>query len=590
MPSRTWSARDSAATGCETRPTPPHQNPMRTNRLAMAILGLLALLVFHARVRLSVLDPRNVGWMQVGDWPHYLQGWSFYRWDSWRFPIGYFSNLLHPVGTSTGLTDSIPWLALIFKIFDPWLPRSFQYFGLYLLLCFFLQGFVGFRIMMLLSRDRLHSMLSAAFLMVAPALLDRIIHIALCSHWMVLSLILWNVSSARSPESSGVCCRKATALNLLAAVTHPYLWAMTFVMSLTLFARPWRERGASAEVASSFVFWTLLQIVLAVLGWWVFGYLVLGSVEEGGFGSYAGNLAGFFDSAGKTALAPQIGAVGSPPRGVRLRRAGNRFDRRDSARSLGEAHGVRRRRERSQMVGPLASEQPVFSAARDDHGSLAVLSRSLQPPVPVARTGSRRIPRQRAFLLAALLLRRPLSSLEISPRVSLAGGHRVSSFAARSPSVRPETVLVPERSREPTHPPGGCRSLLANGGACVPASGVVAPGKRETVRPQPSVRAGTGARLHFLCRRPAHEHQRRGRVACPAGGDSSGLQGDPTGPVGGSPGARDPIRPPTGDSPEKDPGFTQKLLLSRDRPLRGLRRRPLRSSAQSTSATVLGRR
>ncbi len=282
---------------------------MRTNRLSMAILGLLALLVFHARVRLSVLDPGNVGWMQTGDWPHYLQGWSFYRWDSWRFPIGYFSNLLHPVGTSTGLTDSIPWLALICKIFDPWLPRSFQYFGFYLLLCFFLQGFLGFRIMMLLSRDRLHSMLTAAFLMVAPALLNRVVHIALCSHWMVLSLILWNVSSARSPESSGVCRRKATALNLLAAVTHPYLWAMTFVMSLPLFARRWRER---AEVASSFVFWTLLQIVLAVLGWWVFGYLVLGSVEEGGFGRYAGNLTGFFDSAGKTALAPQIGVIGSP--------------------------------------------------------------------------------------------------------------------------------------------------------------------------------------------------------------------------------------------------------------------------------------
>ena len=284
---------------------------MRTNRLAMAILGLLALLVFHARVRLSVLDPRNVGWMQTLDWPHYLQGWSFYRWDSWRFPVGYFTNLLHPVGTSTGLTDSIPWLALIFKIFDPWLPRPFQYFGLYLLLCFVLQGLVGFKIMMLLSRDRLHSMLSAAFLMVAPVFLDRIIHIALCSHWMILSLILWNVSSARSPESFPACRRKATALNFLAAVTHPYVWAMTFVMSLCLFARPWRERGASAAAASSFVCWTLLQIVLALLGWWVFGYLVLDSVREVGFGSYSGNLVGFFDSAGKTALVPRISAVGS---------------------------------------------------------------------------------------------------------------------------------------------------------------------------------------------------------------------------------------------------------------------------------------
>jgi hypothetical protein len=285
---------------------------MKTNRLDVAILGLLALLVLHARVRLSVLDPTHIGWMQAGDWPNHLQGWSFYRWDAWRFPIGYFSNLLHPVGTSTGLTDSIPWLALMLKLFDAWLPRPLQYFGLYLLLCFFLQGLVGFRIMMLLSQDRLHSMLSAAFLLVAPVLLDRVGHIALCSHWLILSLILWNLSSARWPQSTRICCRKATALNLLAAVTHPYLWVMTFVMSLPLFARPWQKRGPSIAAARSFVLWMFLQIVLSGLGWWVMGYLVVGSFEAAGSGTYSGNLPGFLDSAGRTALAPRISAVQPP--------------------------------------------------------------------------------------------------------------------------------------------------------------------------------------------------------------------------------------------------------------------------------------
>src|SRR5262249_47630147 len=161
--------------------------------------------------------------------------------------------------------------------FDPWLPSSFQYFGLYLVLCFFLQGFVGFRIMMLLSGDRLHSMLSAAFLMIAPVLLARVNHIALCSHWMILALILWNLSSARSPPSFEACRRKATVLNLLATVTHPYIWAMTFVLSLALFAQSRRRGSVSSRVASSFVFWALLQVVLAVLAWWLFGYLVLDS-------------------------------------------------------------------------------------------------------------------------------------------------------------------------------------------------------------------------------------------------------------------------------------------------------------------------
>jgi hypothetical protein len=278
----------------------------KADLLCVAVLALLAVAVLHARMRLAVLDPGYVDWMRNGDWPNHFLGWSFYRWDSWRFPIGSFSNLLHPVGTSTGLTDSIPWLALICKILDPWLPRSFQYFGLYLLACFFLQGLIGFRILMLLSRDRLYSMVSAAFLMVAPVLLDRIIHIALCSQWMVLALILWNLSSARSPRSSRLCCRKATALNLLAAVTHPYLWIMTFALSLPLFARAKAAGSPAGEIRTSFALWTSLQLVLVALAWWGFGYLVLGSVEEYGFGIYGGRLAGFFNSAGRTALVPPL--------------------------------------------------------------------------------------------------------------------------------------------------------------------------------------------------------------------------------------------------------------------------------------------
>lgn len=287
---------------------------MKTNRLDVAVLAGLALLVFHGRMRLAVLDPRNVGWMQQGDWPHYLAGWSFYRWDAWRFPIGYFSNLLHPVGTSTGLTDSIPWLALVCKLLDPWLPHPFQYFGFYLLLCFFLQGLIGFRIMRLLTQDRLHALLSAALLMAAPVLLDRLNHVALCSQWMILALILWNIASARAPESTQTCCRKATLLNFLAAVTHPYVWAMTFLLSLPLFARRGRQRGG-ARGARSFLGWVLLQPILAALGWWVFGYLVLGSAQETGFGYYGGRLWGFFDAAGRTKLTPRLSAPGGSPEG-----------------------------------------------------------------------------------------------------------------------------------------------------------------------------------------------------------------------------------------------------------------------------------
>lgn len=303
--SQTSSARDSAAIAVERATPSAEPAARRADLLCIVGLGLLALAVLHARLGLFIVDPTNLGWMQKGDWLNYLHGWSFYRFDDWRFPLGYFSSLLHPVGTSTGLTDSIPWLALIGKALDPLLPRSFQYFGAYLLLCFFLQGLLGFRIMMLLSGDRLHSLLSAAFLMAAPVLLDRVIHIALCSQWLVLAMILWNLQSAKSLRPPAVYGRRASALNLLAAVTHPYLWVMTFVLSLPLFVRPLRQGVSWARILSAAA-WIALQIVLAVLGWWAFGYLTMGSVEDGGFGDYAGGFLGFFNSAGKTTFVPAI--------------------------------------------------------------------------------------------------------------------------------------------------------------------------------------------------------------------------------------------------------------------------------------------
>ena len=310
--SRTWSARDSAATGCETRPTPPHQNPMRTNRLAMAILGLVALLVFHARVGLSVLDPRNVGWMQVGDWPHYLQGWSFYRWDSWRFPIGYFSNLLHPVGTSTGLTDSIPWLAMIFKIFNPGCP--FLSVLRPLPPAVFLPA--GFR--------RLQNDDAALAGSASPDAERRIsdggsrpsgpdqAHRSLFPFGDPLADPL-ECLERQIAKSSGVCCRKATALNLLAPVTTRM--SGRYVRHVADSVRPaMAGKGRLCRGRILFVFWTLLQIVLVVLGSWVFGYLLPGLVEAGGFGTYAGDLAGFFDWRGSQRSHRKSAQSHLPPR------------------------------------------------------------------------------------------------------------------------------------------------------------------------------------------------------------------------------------------------------------------------------------
>jgi hypothetical protein len=58
----------------------------------------------------------------------------------WHFPVGLIDTLSYPISVSVIYTDSIPVLALIFKLFRNILPQHFQYFGMFGLLSFAFMG------------------------------------------------------------------------------------------------------------------------------------------------------------------------------------------------------------------------------------------------------------------------------------------------------------------------------------------------------------------------------------------------------------------------------------------------------------------
>ena len=81
-----------------------------------------------------------------GDWvPHYF-GWHYFRHEPWHWPPGAVHGYYAPLGTSIGLTDSIPLVGYALKPFAAWLPTPFQYLGPFLLASFALQGALGARL------------------------------------------------------------------------------------------------------------------------------------------------------------------------------------------------------------------------------------------------------------------------------------------------------------------------------------------------------------------------------------------------------------------------------------------------------------
>jgi hypothetical protein len=96
--------------------------------------------------------------------------------------------------SSIVFTDSIPLASFLFKPFSIILGSSFQYFGLWIWLCFVLQYHFAHRIISKFSTEQLTITLSSLFFVISPPFLYRMIHdgsghIALVSHFLILAAI-----------------------------------------------------------------------------------------------------------------------------------------------------------------------------------------------------------------------------------------------------------------------------------------------------------------------------------------------------------------------------------------------------------------
>lgn len=186
---------------------------------ASLLAGLFCISVFGYKILL----PTNTDWLYAnGDISQHQIGWDFFRHDAWRMPLGSMKNLATPEGSSLVYMDSIPLVAIVFKVFSPILPEHFQYLGLWGLLAFVLQGALGSLIIRKYTRDPLLIVLGTMFIVTAPILLFRsYAHTALSTQWLILAgfcLVLYR-DKIRSRITSIALW---TALFAVAAGIHPY--------------------------------------------------------------------------------------------------------------------------------------------------------------------------------------------------------------------------------------------------------------------------------------------------------------------------------------------------------------------------------
>lgn len=244
-------------------------NNIRSIRSSLWIPVSLGMALFISLGGLTILPPDSLGWLMRGflDPPTYQLGWEFFRDTPWMFPLGANPDYGMALGSSIVFSDSLPLFALPFKLLGPVLPDTFQYFGLWILVCFILQAVFGYLVFSRFTSNRWLLMLGTSLLLLMPAYLMRMtIHLSIAGQWLLLAGF-YLYFSERFRGRFWVC------LLIVAVFVHAYLlvmlgaiWAADLLQRLVK-----REHGFGQSVVQF-----IAGIALVILVMWLLGYFMLG--------------------------------------------------------------------------------------------------------------------------------------------------------------------------------------------------------------------------------------------------------------------------------------------------------------------------
>lgn len=233
----------------------------------------------------SFLRGQSTFWQtDAQDITQYMAGFNLYFSAPWQHPLLAFNSLNYPEGTRATFVDIIPLYALFLKIVVPSTWAPFNPYGAWVGVCFVLQAIGAWWVARELRSGSWAFMLGLlALMLMTPALLNRIGHISLMSHWILVFAIALYLRGWR---------RKAIPMAgwILLLTSAFYINIYLFVMAVGVYAAAavslMQARGVRYWLHVSGPLWVLLiSLPLTLLP------LPQGGVtQEWGFGYYSMNV------------------------------------------------------------------------------------------------------------------------------------------------------------------------------------------------------------------------------------------------------------------------------------------------------------
>jgi hypothetical protein len=222
----------------------------------------------------SILTDRtDIRWLVMGDRAFGLLGWLDYLRHPWSFPLSTSSHYLYPLPTNVALTDSVPLLTFIAKIFAADEFSVWHPYGYWLVVCFSLQAvFANLIAHQLLAGSFILRFAFTLIVTIAPPLFFRNGHLSLMAHWVLLAAFL--IGTAGPRVAHVVNYLTWVVLTAVAALIHPYWPPMVLVIAASVYFNSARTSVSPRSLSYAGALVRFLGLVITALaGFWMLGIL-----------------------------------------------------------------------------------------------------------------------------------------------------------------------------------------------------------------------------------------------------------------------------------------------------------------------------
>ena len=234
---------------------------IRRDRVApFAVLGALALALFSAFFHWQILDISNAAWLLRGT-DNGENALGLHAWLHDPAPGFLRTGLLNaPEGTGLLFTDSNPLLSALVFPFRGLLPADAQVIGWWLLACLFLQLFFAWKLLRRHAPNEIALWCGVLLLAALPTLFNRVVHVNLMAHW----LILWSLWRFTDPAKAA--SNKGWAVLIaLTAFIHSYLLVMVgAIWASAMLERLWHDRRGAPRL---FAECAAILVMVGVIAW-----------------------------------------------------------------------------------------------------------------------------------------------------------------------------------------------------------------------------------------------------------------------------------------------------------------------------------